>query len=128
MKIGELAERAGVHVETIRYYQRLGLMPSPPRRHGTVRRYDEEALERLRFIRRAQALGFSLDEVQLLLELSVGEHCAETRTLAARKLELVEKKLADLRALEGALRKLVRACASGRAGRGCPIIENLSSQ
>ena len=125
MKIGELAAQAGVHVETIRYYQRLQLMPSPPRRHGTVRRYDTQGLERLRFIKRAQALGFSLDEVKLLLELSVGEHCADTRRLAARKLELIEGKIEDLRRLEDALRKLVRACGSGREGRGCPIIENL---
>jgi len=128
MKIGELAAAAGVHVETIRYYQRLGLLRSPTRRQGTVRRYDEQAIDRLRFIKRAQALGFSLDEVKLLLELSVGEHCAETRTLASRKLELVEKKIADLRGLEDALRKLVRACGSGRAGSGCPIIENLSKE
>jgi MerR family mercuric resistance operon transcriptional regulator len=125
MKIGELAGQAGVHVETVRYYQRLGLLPSPPRRHGSVRRYDEGALERLRFIRRAQELGFSLEEVRLLLELSAGEHCAETRSLAERKLELVGRKIEDLSALQGALRKLVRACGSGRKGRGCPIIESL---
>ena len=126
MKIGQLAQAAGVHVETIRYYQQLGLMPRPARTHGAVRRYGEEAASRLRFIKRAQALGFSLEEVRLLLELSAGEHCAETRTLAKRKLELVETKLGDLRRLQDALRKLVRACGSGRAGRGCPIIENLS--
>ena len=125
MKIGELAAQAGVHVETIRYYQRLGLVPQPARRHGSVRRYDAQAIERLRFIKRAQALGFSLEEVKLLLELSVGEHCPETRTLAKHKLALVAKKIADLRSLEDALRKLVRACGSGREGRGCPIIENL---
>jgi len=125
MKIGELATQADVHVETIRYYQRLGLMPNPPRRHGSVRRYDPAAVERLRFIKRAQALGFSLEEVKLLLELSVGEHCAETRILAERKLGLVAKKITDLRRLEAALRRLVRACGSGRAGRGCPIIEDL---
>jgi MerR family transcriptional regulator, mercuric resistance operon regulatory protein len=126
MKIGQLASHAGVHVETIRYYQGLGLMPRPARARGAVRRYDAAAVERLRFIKRAQALGFSLDEVKLLLELSVGEHCAETRTLARRKLELVEEKLTDLRAMQGALRKLLRACGSGRQGRGCPIIEDLS--
>ena len=128
MKIGELARHAGVHVETIRYYQRLGLMPSPPRRHGTVRRYEAAAVERLRFIKRAQALGFSLEEVKLLLELSVGEHCAETRTLAKRKLDLVENKIEDLRGLQAALRKLVRACDSARTGSGCPINDNLSEQ
>lgn len=125
MKIGQLAERAGVHVETIRYYQRLGLMPSPPRRRGTVRRYSDEASERLRFIKRAQALGFSLEEVKLLLELSVGEHCAETRGVAEEKAKLVERKIADLRAIQDALRKLIRACDAGGRGRGCPIIETL---
>jgi MerR family mercuric resistance operon transcriptional regulator len=80
MKIGALAEQTGVHVETIRYYQRLGLMPRPARAHGSVRRYGPEAADRLRFIKRAQGLGFALDEVRLLLDLSVGEHCMETRT------------------------------------------------
>jgi MerR family transcriptional regulator, mercuric resistance operon regulatory protein len=128
MKIGELSAQAGVHVETIRYYQRLGLVPSPPRRRGSVRRYDAHAVERLRFIKRAQALGFSLDEVKMLLELAAGEHCAETRSLASRKLALIEQKIADLHGLQDALRKLVRACGSGRAGRGCPIIENLCQE
>jgi MerR family mercuric resistance operon transcriptional regulator len=128
MKIGQLASHAGVHIETIRYYQGLGLMPRPARAPGAVRRYGAEAVSRLRFIKRAQALGFSLDEVKLLLELSGGEHCAETRTLARRKLDLVERKMADLRAMQDALQKLVRACGSGRQGRGCPIIENLSEQ
>src|SRR2546426_9964211 len=128
MKIGQLAEAAGVHVETIRYYQQLGLMPRPARAHGAVRRYGGDAVSRLRFIKRAQALGFSLDEVKLLLELSAGEHCAETRTLARRKLALVEEKIADLRGLQDALNKLVRACGSGREGRGCPIIDNLCKE
>jgi MerR family mercuric resistance operon transcriptional regulator len=127
IKIGRLAEESGVHVETIRYYQRLGLMPTPRRDYGTVRRYGEDAVSRLLFIKRAQALGFSLDEVKLLLELSVGEHCAETRTLAAQKKRLVDRKIADLRAIQAALDKLVRACGSGKKGRGCPIIESLST-
>lgn len=126
IKIGRLAERAGVHLETIRYYQRLGLMPTPARDYGSVRRYGEEALDRLRFIKRAQSLGFSLDEVKLLLELSVGEHCAQTRTLAEQKRRLVERKIADLRGMEAALDKLVRACGKGGKGHGCPIIESLS--
>jgi MerR family mercuric resistance operon transcriptional regulator len=125
MKIGQLAEQAGVHVESIRFYQRLGLMPSPPRTRGSVRRYGEEAVERLRFIKRAQALGFSLSEVKLLLGLSVGEHCAETRSVAEEKARLVEHKIADLRAMQRALQKLIRACDAGGRGRGCPIIETL---
>ena len=127
MKIGALADETGVHVETIRYYQNLGLMPRPARALGSVRRYGIEAAHRLRFIKRAQALGFSLDEVKLLLDLSVGEHCAETRTFARQKRELVEKKISDLRSIQAALDKLIRACGSGSKGRGCPIIESLSA-
>jgi MerR family transcriptional regulator, mercuric resistance operon regulatory protein len=125
MKIGALAEQTGVHVETIRYYQNLALMPKPARARGSVRRYGSDAVGRLHFIKRAQALGFSLDEVKLLLELSV-EHCAETRSIAEQKKRLVEKKVADLRAIQDALDKLIRACGTGRKGRGCPIIESLS--
>jgi MerR family mercuric resistance operon transcriptional regulator len=127
MTIGRLAEETGVHFETIRYYQRLGLIPTPPKPPGSVRRYTNDAVERLRFIRRAQGLGFSLEEVKLLLELATGEHCAETRTLAQRKLRVVEDRIAELRRIEAALQKLVHACGSGSRGHGCPIIENLSS-
>src|SRR2546427_3131216 len=127
MKIGALAEQSGVHVETIRYYQNLGLMPKPVRARGAVRRYGKEAADRLRFIKRAQGLGFSLDEVKLLLDLAEGEHCGETRTLAQRKLSLVERKIADLRGIEGALNNLVRACGTGIRGAGCPIIQSLSA-
>jgi len=128
MTIGRLAEATNVHVETIRYYQHIGLMPRPARAHGSVRRYGKDSVGRLRFIKRAQGLGFSLDEVKLLLELSVGEHCAETRTLAERKMRLVEKKLSDLRGIRAALDTLIRACGTGRKGHGCPIIENLSRE
>lgn len=128
MKIGALAEQTGVHVETIRYYQNLGLMPKPARAHGSVRRYGADAADRLRFIKRAQGLGFSLEEVKLLLDLSVGEHCAETRTFAQQKKRLVEKKISDLRSIQTALDKLIRACGTGRRGRGCPIIESLSGE
>ena len=125
MKIGQLAEQAGVHVESIRFYQSLGLMPQPPRRRGSVRRYGPDAVERLRFIKRAQALGFSLAEVKHLLELSNGEHCADTRSIAKEKATLVEQKIADLQAIRAALNKLIRACDVGGKGRGCPIIETL---
>lgn len=126
MKIGALAEKTGVHVETIRYYQNLGLVPKPARAHGSVRRYGADAAKRLRFIKRAQGLGFSLDEVKLLLDLAIGEHCAETRTFAEQKKQLVDKKIADLRSIQAALNKLIRACGTGKKGRGCPIIESLS--
>ena len=126
MRIGALADQTGVHVETIRYYQNLGLMPKPARVHGSVRRYGAEAADRVRFIKRAQALGFSLQEVKLLLDLSVGVHCAETRAFARQKKRLVERKIADLKGIHAALDKLIRACGTGRKGRGCPIIESLS--
>ena len=125
MKIGLLAEQSGVHVETIRYYQNLDLLPKPARAHGSVRRYGAEAVQRLRFIKRAQGLGFSLEEVKLLLDLSAGEHCAETRTFAEQKRRLVEKKIADLKSIQATLDKLIRACGTGRKGRGCPIIDDL---
>ncbi|HKA40821.1 MAG TPA: MerR family transcriptional regulator [Burkholderiales bacterium] len=126
MKIGALAEQSGVHIETIRYYQTLGLIPRPARARGTVRRYGKEAVDRLRFIKRAQGLGFSLDEVKLLLKLSAGEHCEETRLLAERKRQLVDKKIADLRAIQSVLNDLITACSTGKSGHGCPIIERLS--
>ena len=103
-------------------------MPTPARPSGSVRRYAEEAVSRLQFIKRAQALGFSLDEVRLLLQLSVGEHCAETRMLAEQKAQIVKKKISDLRKIQAALDKLINACGTGGKGRGCPIIESLSRE
>jgi MerR family transcriptional regulator, mercuric resistance operon regulatory protein len=128
IKVGALAEQSGVHVETIRYYQSLGLMRKPVRTRGAVARYGQDAVDRLRFIKRAQGLGFSLDEVKLLLELSTGEHCRETRILAERKRELVDKKITDLRAIQSALNILIGACGTGKHGRGCPIIESLATE
>lgn len=125
MTIGRLAKAAGVNVETIRYYQRIGLLPVPARASGAIRRYSREMLQRLRFIRRAQRLGFALDEVALLLMLSNGLHCRETRELAQRKLALVEEKITDLAAMRKALAGLIRACAGRGRRRGCPIIKAL---
>lgn len=127
LKIGALSGATGVHIETIRYYQRLGLMPKPGRSYGTVRRYGDDAVRQLRFIKRAQGLGFSLGEVRFLLQLSVGEHCAETRAFAQSKRRLVRQKIADLRTVESALEKLIQACRKGRRGRGCPIIEGMAT-
>jgi len=128
MTIGRLAEAAGVHVETVRYYQRIGLVPEPTRAYGSARRYGPADAARLRFVKRAQGLGFALDEVRLLLDLAVGAHCVETRVLAERKLTLVEEKLRDLGAIQAALRGLVQACAAGGRGCGCPIIDRLAAE
>ena len=123
--IGRLAEAAEVNVETIRYYQRIGLLPLPNRTYGSIRRYSATDLKRVRFIKRAQALGFSLEEVAMLLELSDGEHCAETKELAEKKLAMVKKKIDDLAAMQKSLQGLVTQCAKGSRGCGCPIIDTL---
>lgn len=127
MTIGQLAAIGGVNVETIRYYQREKLLHTPKRIHGSIRRYGEEELNRLLFIKRAQVLGFSLTEITLLLQLAEGEHCAETQVLAEKKLAMVEQKLADLLAIESTLTKLVSSCRRGNNGCGCPIIDSLIS-
>jgi len=124
--VGQLANTAAVNVETIRYYQRIGLLPLPERDYGSMRRYSANDLKRVRFIRRAQALGFSLDEVALLLGLSDGKHCAETKALAERKLTTVEAKITDLAAIQKALKRLVTQCSKGSRGCGCPIIDTLA--
>jgi MerR family mercuric resistance operon transcriptional regulator len=125
--IGLLADEVGVNVETIRYYQRRGLMPEPDRPSGGHRRYTAGAVTRLRFIKRAQVLGFTLEEISSLLELDEGHACAETRELAVHKLEVIESKLADLDAMRLALKELVLHCDSGAAQGSCPIIRALAS-
>jgi len=123
--IGVLAEKAGVNVETIRFYQRKRLMPEPKRPLGGIRRYGESELARLRFIRAAQNLGFSLDEIAELLKLEDGTHCGEARRLAERRLADVREKLAVLRRIESALGGLVARCSSVRGSVKCPLISSL---
>lgn len=125
MTIGQLAEAGGVNVETIRYYQRENLLTTPKRIHGSTRRYGEEDLKRLIFVKRAKVLGFSLTEITLLLKLAEGEHCTETQALAEKKLAVIKQKLADLLAIESVLKKLISACRRGMNGCGCPIIDRL---
>lgn len=127
LTIGRLAGEAGVNVETIRYYQRRGLMTEPRRPSGGQRRYAEDAIKRVRFIKRAQVLGFTLDEVGSLLELDEACACAETRDLAAHKLRVIEEKLADLKAMRKALTALMRQCDAGTTKGNCPIIHALAA-
>lgn len=127
MTIGQVAAQAQVHVETIRYYQRLGLVAEPPRPPGGVRHYDGAAVSRLKFIKRAQQLGFSLDEVGSLLALEDGQSCRETRVLAQRKLAVIEGRLADLGRMRKLLKGLIAECDSGKRPRACPIIATLSA-
>jgi MerR family mercuric resistance operon transcriptional regulator len=128
MTIGRLARAAGVHVETIRYYQRLGLLDSPPRPPGGVRRYADAAASRVRFIRRAQELGFSLEEIRRLMRLEDPHSCGAARSLAAEKLALVESRLADLGRLGAVLKELIGRCDRRRGKVACPIIESLARQ
>ena len=123
--VGQLARAAAVNVETVRYYQRIGLLSLPDRDYGSIRRYLADDLKRIRFIKRAQKLGFSLDEVALLLGLSDGRHCAQTKALAEKKLAVVKEKIADLAAIQKALKGLVTKCSKGSRGCGCPIIDAL---
>src|SRR3989304_5125146 len=118
--VGQLARAAAVNVETVRYYQRIGLLPLPGRDYGSIRRYLADDLKRIRFIKRAQKLGFSLDEVALLLGLSDGRHCAQTRALAEKKLAGVKDKTTDLAAIRKSLKGLVAKCSKGSRGCGCP--------
>ena len=128
LSIGRLAAEGGVNVETIRYYQRRGLICAPVKPASGYRRYPPETLRRVRFIKRAQSLGFSLAEIAALLGLDEARDCVTTRDLAARKLEDVRSKLADLKAMQRALTSLVRQCDSGAAGGRCPIIHTLAAE
>lgn len=127
LTIGHIAQAAGVNVETVRYYQRRGLVSLPPKRSRGFRYYTPETASRVRFIKRAQALGLSLKEVHRLLKLDAKGACKENRTLAAAKLALVERKLLDLAKLRDVLRGLVAACDQPH-GMSCPIIEQLESE
>ncbi|MFC3284939.1 Hg(II)-responsive transcriptional regulator [Litchfieldella rifensis] len=125
MTIGGLAKVAGVNVETIRYYQRRGLLPEPERPYGSIWRYSKRDVERLTFIRTAQRLGFSLDEIAELLRLEDGAHCDEASALAERKLEDVREKLVGLQRIEHVLSDLVRACHEREGSVTCPLIASL---
>lgn len=125
LTISKLAEAAGVSIETIRYYQRRSLLEEPPKPLGGQRRYSAEQAKRVRFIKRAQALGFSLDEVGALLTLDSACACSDTRALAVRKLTLIEQKMADLAAMHQALGNLVQQCDAGNGDAACPIIDVL---
>lgn len=125
MTIGRLAREAGVNVETIRYYQRLELVEVPAKPPGGMRRYSDAAVSRVRFIKRAQELGFSLAEIRRLMRLGDPQSCGEARALAAEKLALVASRLQDLERLRGVLKALIGRCDRARGKVACPIIESL---
>jgi len=127
--IGEVARRAECKVETVRYYEQIGILPPPERSAGGQRRYDVDHLKRLRFVRRARGLGFTLDEVRNLLQVADDPDptCAEVAQIARVHLGDIRAKIAHLRRLEAVLDELVAACADG-ARPDCPIIETLSRE
>lgn len=128
--IGRLAREAGIHVETVRYYEQRGLLKQP-RRNGGWRRYDDEALRILRFVRRAQELGFSLDEVHELLSLRASKSartCARVRAAAETKLADVEEKIRDLEAIRRTLTELAQSCPTDGPAEACPILDSLDQK
>ena len=126
--IGEVSRRTGCNIETVRYYERIGLLPAPHRSGGRYRMYGAAEVGRLAFVRRARELGFTLDEVRALLALAAGGDgaCSEVRGLAAAHLADVRKRFADLRAMERALADAVRRYDACEAPE-CPLIGALSS-
>ena len=126
--IGELSRRTECNIETIRYYERIGLLPQPHRKGGRFRRYDAADIARLRFIRRARQLGFALNEVRGLMRLanSDGDHVrAEARSLVGAHVAGIRAKIADLQAMERVLSGAICECASGQQPK-CPLLEVLS--
>lgn len=124
--IGRLARAAGVNVETIRHYQRLQLLPKPPGVRGGFRVYPRELAERVRFIKRAQELGFSLREIATLLALQDGADRSAIRRIAGDRLSQIRAKLKDLKRMERALARLIERCAESRGRHRCPIIEAIA--
>lgn len=130
LTMGRLAAAAGVNVETIRYYERRGLLASSRRTPAGYRQYGEDAVNRLRFIRRAQALGFSLKEIQELLGLRARRPAACHAVLRQTRLkrELVERKIRDLERIRATLGRLATACAARHATDACPILDALEEE
>ena len=129
LTIGKLAGRGGVSVQTVRYYERSGLLPKPSRAASGYRLYAHEAVLRLTFIKQAQQLGFSLSEIQDLLSLRMqsGTTCADVRQRARKKIIGVSRKIEDLQRIKAALTKLAAACRGNGPTSDCPILEALES-
>lgn len=125
LTIGRLATAANVNVETVRYYQRRGLLPEPERPAGSVRRYGPDDVRRLQFIRRAQTMGFSLAEVLALQQVVGASSCQQTQLLTEHKLTSVRRRISDLRNLEAELKKQLDKCAQAPAGTPCPTLNEL---
>lgn len=125
LTIGQVARRAQVNLQTVRYYQRRGLIEQPLKPLSGYRRYPPETVDRIRFIKRAQALGFSLVEIGELLELGDG-HCADVRQVAERQRDLMVSRIEELAAMRRTLDELIARCRQGEEPAHCPLIETLS--
>lgn len=125
---GEVAKRTGVNLQTIRYYQRRGLLPEPPRSNSGYRYFPEDAVRRVRFIKRGQELGFSLDEMNDLLALRVqpGATCGQVRQRAEAKIADIDERIRALRTMRAALNRLAAKCAGRGPVSECPILESMS--
>ncbi|MEX1258986.1 MAG: heavy metal-responsive transcriptional regulator [Gemmatimonadota bacterium] len=128
MTIGQLAKRTGVGVETIRYYERRALLPEPPRTPAGYRKYGHDTLRKLLFIRQTQELGFTLNEIARLLDLSVrpGASCMDVEAHAEHTIERIDRQIGELRRMKKALTSLTRACREGRPTGECPILVTLN--
>jgi MerR family mercuric resistance operon transcriptional regulator len=126
---GQLAKETRVNIETIRYYERLGLIPEPPRRISGYREFTPTYIERLLFIKRAQALGFTLKEISELLAVADGKPaCKDIRKFAEDKVEDIETRIHDLQKMKTVLKDLIKKCLGKRKISECPIIESLSQK
>ena len=128
LSIGELAKRAGVAIDTVRYYERDGLLAPAGRLPSGYRRYGETQVQRLRFIRRAKVLGFSLEDIRTLLSLSEQSNVAEIKQVAQSKLADIEQRIAELQRIGAGLRSLITACPGHGRAQACPILNALSQE
>ena len=130
MKIGSVAEAAGVEVSTVRYYERRGLLAEPPRTESGYRQYDETVIDRIRFVRQAQDLGFTLEEIEELLALRVEDpsSCGLVEEATRAKLRSVDAKIRELRRLRGVLARLVRSCEAKESTEECPVLGMLEEE
>jgi MerR family mercuric resistance operon transcriptional regulator len=128
LTIAKLAAAAGVTVETVRFYQRRGLIHEPPRPLGGVRRYSEHDVARIRFIKAAQRIGFTLEEIRQLLQLEDGTRCEEARLIAEHKRAAIKARMADLIRIETALSTLIDHCRDTKGTVACPLIAALQGE
>ena len=130
LKIGEVAERAEVNLQTIRYYEREGLLPEPPRLESGYRMLPRDAVRRVRFIKRAQELGFSLAEIKELLSIQIdsGKDCSDVQRLARAKVADIEEKIRTLTAMKRVLGGLADACPGCGPSSECPILESIEAE